>query len=191
MEFISFLIVIGYSIYFFIRYRSLDSTLYKSISKCIPMILSMTSSIVIGLLIGIWLPQMLAVSTILSILSSGIVAFLIGSRFGLTGIMEAQGSSLMGAMMGAMLGVMLPANEVVVMIVAADFIYIVSMYLVMLMLTRDSVEKKKVVFTSKPASFYLMFFISISIVGGIGILQTGILEQPEVIENHMNHTHTH
>ncbi|MFD2215488.1 hypothetical protein [Metabacillus endolithicus] len=191
MELISLFILIAYSLYFYIRYHSLGDKQIKSLGKCVPMILGMTSSIVIGLLIGVWLPEMLALSTILSILFSAIIAYLIGSRFGLNGVLEAQGSSLMGAMMGAMLGVMLSANEISLMIIAVDFIYLVSMFFVMIMLTKDSVEKKQLSFKSMPATFYLIFIICLSIIGGMGILQTGAFDSPEGIENQVNHSHTH
>ncbi|TWE01093.1 hypothetical protein FB550_106147 [Neobacillus bataviensis] len=183
---VSLIMVLVYSTYFFVSSRSEKGN--GTLSNCVPMILGMTSSITIGLVIAILLPKMLAVTTILSIIVSAGIACLIGSRFGVRGIIESQASSLMGAMMGAMLGVMLAANEITLMVMTMDVIYLVSICLMMLLLSKDSMVKKQNIFKSKPATFYLVFLLSICLIGITGFLQK---EDTQVEVNTMSHMHEH
>lgn len=141
---VSLLMVLGYSIYFFLSLRSKDHEVTSSLAKCIPMILGMTSSTVIGLVMGYGMPQMLAVSTILSIVISAGIAILLGAGFGISGVIEAQASSLMGAMMGAMLGAMLSAGEIALMVMAMDVMYLVSISSMMLLMAKGSIKKQDI-----------------------------------------------
>ncbi len=185
---VSLLMVVGYSIYFLINSRAKDHKVNSSLAKCIPMMLGMTGGTTIGLVIASWIPDRLAVSTILAIVFSMGTAFLVGAGFGLSGLIEAQASSLMGAMMGAMLGVMLSADEMILMVMAMDAIYLVSIYAMILMLSKDSMARKQSVLKSKPASFYVTFLLSICLIGTVGILQK---ENIKVEVDTMHHNHEH
>ncbi|MDQ0272678.1 hypothetical protein [Cytobacillus purgationiresistens] len=185
--FITFLMVLSYSIYFFISTRAKNNAVKKTFSKCIPMVLGMTGSLTIGLVVALWIPQM-GLSTIIAILMSAAIATLIGRPFGINGMVEAQSASLMGAMMGAMLGIMLAPSEITLMIIAMDIIYLLSVFSMMLLISKEL--KVKNVLKSKSAPFYLSFLLSISIICTIGILQTNNPnDQIEIDEPTTEHQH--
>lgn len=171
LQITSLLMVFGYSIYFYLAYRSTIKNDNHYFSKCIPMVLGMTSSVTIGLVIAMWIPQMLAISTILSIILGIITSYLIGNGFGISGIIEAQASSYMGAMMGAMLGVMLSAQEMIAMVIAMDILYLISFYSMILLLTKELVVHRQEVIKSKSVYFYLTFLLSLVVIGSMGVLQ--------------------
>ncbi|WP_342615497.1 hypothetical protein [Peribacillus frigoritolerans] len=187
---VSLMMVLAYSIYFVISPRIKTYKQNSSLARCVPMVLGMTSSITIGLLITIWMSSQLAISTILSIIISAIIALMIGKDFGINGILEAQTSSLMGAMMGAMLGVMLSPNEITIMIVATDLLYIVSFYSMLIITTKASSKSQN--FTIKNSAFlYLMLILNISLIGSLGVLQTIVTENPSVKTEKITHVHDH
>ncbi|MFJ8256561.1 hypothetical protein ACIQ4Z_04685 [Peribacillus asahii] len=169
---VSLLMVIGYSLYFSFSSYPTNCKENHSWVKCIPMILGMTGSLTVGLVIGTWMPDRLAVTTILSIVLSSILGSFIGRRFGINGFIEAQSSSLMGAMMGAMLGVMLKPNEVNIMIITMDLIFLISVFSILLGLANRQLKKKKPILKSKSASFYVFFLINVCLICFLPILQT-------------------
>ena len=118
------------------------------------MMVGMTSSVAIGLMKTVLFSKMLAVSTILSFILNAVVPIFIGKGFGLRGILEAQATCLMGSMMGTMLGVMLSANEMTMMVVAMDLIYLGSLYSMMLLLNKDSNITIQSVLKRKSPFFY-------------------------------------
>jgi len=182
----SFIMVFGFSIYFYICYSLKKKNENSPVSKCVPMMLGMTSSLTIGLVLASWLPHRLVGAAILSVLVSAGLAFSIGKGFGISGIMEAQSASLMGALMGAMLGVMLSGNEITLMILAMDFFYLVSIFTVLLLLTKNSEGKKQ----TQPAAVYLVFLLAAGLVGTVGILDLdhGDRAKPETeMMMHMDH----
>lgn len=185
---ISLIMIFGYSIYFSIISKSKNQNRNNSLSKCIPMVLGMTSSVTIGLIIALFIPEMLAVSTILSIVLSAVVAILIGMSFGLSGMLEAQSASLMGSMMGAMLGVMLSANEMTMMVVAIDFIYLGSIYSMLLLMNKDSNVTKRSVLTSKSPFFYLTMVFSVCVIAGAALLP---IDGTKVVEVEATNQHMH
>lgn len=186
INWISLLMVIAYSIYFSTSRTVREHISKSSLAKCIPMLLSMTSSVTIGLIIAIWIPHLLAISTIFSIMLSAIIAFLIGRVFGISGIIDAQSSSFMGAMMGAMLGVMLSTSEVVTMVIAADIIYLISLLAIMLLVTKVEKQKK---LNSKIVIYYTVFILSITFISTIGVLQSVTKEQVEIQPTVHKHSH--
>lgn len=187
---ISLLMVFGHSIYFYILSKSKKQNSNSSLATCIPMVLGMTSSVAIGLMTAIYFSKMLAVSTILSIILSAVLAFAIGHGFGLRGILEAQAASLMGSMMGAMLGVMLSANEITMMVVAVDLIYLGSMYSMILLLNKDSSITKQSVLKSKSPFFYLTMVVSVVVIVAVALLQidsTKVIEVETIKQHHHMH----
>lgn len=166
----SFLIVIISIFYISLFNRSNSCTTNPALSKCIPMLLGMTSSLTIGLLFGVLLPKQLAVATVLSIVFSAFLSIFIGKKFGMNGLIEAQSSSLMGAMMGAMLGVMLSPNEVTLMIAVMDVLFLISIFFALL-LTNSFSAKKKLLFQHKPDSFYWLFLLNVCFLCSLIIMQ--------------------
>ncbi|PKG24870.1 hypothetical protein [Niallia nealsonii] len=188
----SLLMVISYSIYFFLTSRKNFDKTNSTITRCIPMLLGMTGSVTIGLAVALWIPDRLALATVASIVISAIVAILIGLPFGINGIIEAAASSFMGAMMGAMLGVMLASSEVVFMVFAIDFIYLISFYLMLLMKTKESLSKQQIVLKSKKAPFYLAFSFNLFLIGAIALVEsidfdTSQQEKETMTHNHQSH----
>ncbi|GKU81965.1 hypothetical protein [Niallia sp. NCCP-28] len=188
----SLLMVISYSIYFFLTSRKNFDKTNSSVARCIPMLLGMTGSVTIGLAIGLWMPDRLAFATVFSIVISAIAAILIGHPFGINGIVEAAASSFMGAMMGAMLGVMLASSEIVFMMFTMNFLYLISFYLILLMKTNESLSKKQIVFKSKKAPFYLAFSFNLFLIGAIGLVESIDFDAPQpekemMTPNHQSH----
>lgn len=184
----SIVMVLGFSLYLYVTYGLKKENESSPLSKCVPMMVGMTSSLTVGLIIAIWMPQMLAGATILSVLISAGNAFLIGKGFGMSGMLEAQSSSIMGAMMGAMLGVMLSENEITLMVIAMDLIYLVSIFSVMLLSATNAAGKQSLL-KSKPASFYLAFLIVAGLIGTTAILDLEHAEPETETMIHMNHNH--
>lgn len=187
---LSLLIVVVYSIYFSIIIKSKHQYKNSFVAKCIPMVLGMTSSVTIGVVIGVILPEMLALSTVLSIVLGAIIAIFIGKGFGLGGVLEAQSASFMGSMMGVMLGVMLSPTEISMMVVAMDFIYLVSIYSMIVLLNKDSNETKQAISLSKSPFFYLSMFVSVCVIAGAALLQVDYTKGAGM-EKMNQHTHHH
>lgn len=164
----SLFIVVGYSFFFFISAVRKNKEIATQYSKCIPMVVGMTSSLTIGLIISVWLPEM-AKATVLSILISAVIAIFIGLPFKTNGLVEAQASSLMGSMMGAMLGIMLVPSEVTLMIISMDLIYLISIFAMMLLMHKKHSLKEAL--KNRPVPFYLTFLLSIAIICASGIHQ--------------------
>lgn len=185
---ISLVIVGVYSVHF---YWKLRKTIFPQsmLTKCIPMLLAMTSSLTIGLIMGIWMSELLAVSTILSVILSAVISLLIGAGFGVNGHIDAQSSSLMGAMMGVMLGVMLSPSETTLMIIAMDLIYLISFYAVIWILEKSSNIKNKLHLKSR--SFQVLYIVSIIIIGISGTLEIVSNIHTNKVENIINHHHDH
>lgn len=168
LAFFSLVLVGGFSIFFFISARTRNKDVASAYSKCIPMVVGMTSSLTIGLIVSIWLPEM-AKATVLSVLISAVIALLIGLPFNTNGLVEAQASSLMGSMMGAMLGIMLAPSEITFMIISMDFIYLLSIFAMMLLMHKKHTLKESL--KSRPVPFYLSFVLSIVIICAASIHQ--------------------
>lgn len=156
------------------------------------MLLGMTGSMTIGTVFGIWLPHQLAVSTILSIVISAGIAVLIGAGFGLNGHIEAQASSLMGSVMGAMLGVMLLPNEQIIMIIAMDALYLISLFFTTFILEKDASIKGKIHLKGKLLSIlYAISLLIICIAGTLEITHINPEEEKEPAVSHHEHEHEH
>lgn len=164
-------IYLGFYCYQF--YRKKESVDPRK-SKMISMVLGMSNSVLVGLIIGILLQEKFALSTMLSIIVSLMVGFVIGKPFGGTAVAEAFCSGFMGGMMGAMLGVMLPAQDVNTMFLFMDFIYIISMSLMIILL-----KNKKPL-----SSFVLSAIIPIIILTSISLLGTENTVHQNNMQNH-------
>lgn len=189
---VSLLMVVGYSLYFFLTSRKSFGRANGAFTRCIPMLLGMTGSVTIGLVVALWMPDRLAIATAASIAISAAAAILIGLPFGINGIIEAAASSFMGAMMGAMLGVMLSSSEIIFMMFTMDFIYLVSFYFMLLMKTKESLSKKQIVLKSKTAPFYLAFSFNLFLIGAIGLVESIDFDRPQqetetMTQNHHSH----
>lgn len=189
MLIVSLLMVMGYSLYFFLAFHKNVNEANGSFTRCIPMLLGMTGSVTIGIVVALWMPDQLAFATIASILISAIAATLIGFPFGMNGIIEALASSFMGAMMGAMLGVMLASSEIIFMVFAMDFLYLISFYFMLLMKTKESSSRRKIVFKSKKAPFYLAFSFNLFLIGALCLVESIDFDRPKQEQETMNHNH--
>lgn len=186
---ISLLMVILYIISFGLSQKLKKFKLDSPYASCIPMFLSMTSSVTIGLLLAVWFPGFFALMTVLAIILSAALAVFSGKDFGVKGIMEAQASSLMGAMMGTMLGVMLTGIEAILMILAMDFLFLISVYFVLLLLTKDTVTSNPAAFKGKLKVFSAFFIMNIILISTVGFAETMSSEQGELDTSIHNHSH--
>lgn len=105
------------------------------------MILVMTTTLLIGLILGFILQGNFALSTIGSILVGFIAASIISGPFQSSVKLEALCSSVMGSMMGAMVGEMTVASDINILLLFMDSLFIVSMAYMMMMFKKDIVEK--------------------------------------------------
>lgn len=183
---LSLVIVCGYSFYFFISLRSEHHNGNQRFTKCIPMLLGMMSSLPVGLVIALYMPTKLALSTIIAVIVSAFLAFLVGRGFGISGIIEAVASSLMGAMMGAMLGAMLAENEVTLMVVAMDSLYLITILGVMILLKKENILKRQNI-QLKMLSFYLTLVLSGSLIGLTALVQMITNEVPVEVQVQQHH----
>jgi hypothetical protein len=187
----SLLIVLTFSIYFYVSTKSADHDRLKSLGKCVPMVLGMTSSVTVGLVMGIWIPSLLAIATIFSIIISSCLSFFFVKRFGQNGIIEAQASSFMGAMMGAMLGVMLTTPlEIVIMLIASQLFFIISTTVMIVLLNKDTTKKRV---RSKRIEYFALIVLSLSVIGGMSVRELGGLGNNNHghLDEEMMHDHSH
>ncbi|SMQ86826.1 hypothetical protein SAMN05444673_6882 [Bacillus sp. OV166] len=186
--FISSILIVAYTIYFCIHTAAKKQCISSTTGMCISMSLGMVSSTMIGLLLALLLPGELAYSTVLSIGVSCVVAYFIGEIFGLSGIIEAMATSLMGAMMGAMLGEMMPENRKVFMIIAMDIIYLFSVMSLMLMVNKEAVKENRMKGT-KVALLLLSLVLSLSVIGIVATVESSAQDVNE--SSQINHEHHH
>lgn len=178
------LLIAGYSVYFSFTTREKREEASGAASKCIPMLLGMTSSLTIGLVIALLMPDKLAISTIASIILSAGAAYLVGRNYGINGLVEAQASSLMGAMMGAMLGVMLSSDEGTIMVLAMDVIYLASLYGARVWQAKEN----QALLNQKLTPLFITMCVSFLLVAAAGFLETAGTEAPaeEISHDHMH-----
>jgi len=159
-------------------------------SKMTGMILGMTSSTLIGLILGILLQGNFAKSTVLAIIISFVYALLIARPFGSMATTDALCSSLMGGMMGAMVGEMLPSQDINLMLFFIDTIFIVSMAYMLMIIKKEEIAQIKMPPKkfSPSFSFVLSIIIPIFIVGVFNFID----QEPQQIQNEeVNHDHMH
>lgn len=184
---LSSLIVVAYTIYYCFFIAPKKQFVGAAIGKCVSMALGMVSSTMIGILVAFQLPGELAYSTVLSILISAVFACLMGSFFGITGIIESLSASFMGAMMGAMLGEMTPDNRKFI-IIAMDIIYVFSVLSLMFLVNRYEIKETKTKGTRvKPLVVSLV--ASLSIIGVVAAIESSIEDTNE--SPHAEHVHEH
>jgi hypothetical protein len=165
---ISGIMIVVYTIYFNRVAQAKKPDFQSGLGRCIAMAIGMISGIALGLIVAIQIPQLLAVSTLLSILLSTAVVYFIGKPFGMTGIIDSLSSSLMGAMMGAMLGAMLHSPWTDVMVSAIDAIYLITVISLGLLLTKDHQKNEK----KKPIYFLVTLILPLFIIGTVAFLQS-------------------
>ncbi|MEM1505250.1 hypothetical protein RG959_17770 [Domibacillus sp. 8LH] len=175
------MLIAGYSIYFSFASRGKGK---GAAAKCFPMLLGTTSSLTLGLVTALLMPDKLALSTIVSIVLSAGTAYLIGKNYGLNGLIEAQASSLMGAMMGAMLGVMLSSNEETMMVLAMDMIYLASLYGARVWQAKEN----QALLNPKLTPLLITMCVSFCLVAAAGFLQSASTEAPAEESSH-DHMH--
>ncbi|WP_041580707.1 hypothetical protein [Bacillus sp. 1NLA3E] len=158
--------------------------------KMISMGLGMMNGLVIGVLAGVFLQSQLALSTVSAVMISLIIAIVIGYPFGIHGMIEAACSSAMGGMMGAMLGEMLRTDEISLMLLFMDFIYVISMAIVLLALHKKNRNETVVPF-GKKQSTSLIFSIIIPILVAASVnlvdLNAHPAKQSEEVQQHQHH----
>jgi hypothetical protein len=158
----SFMIVLAYTIYFSKKAHLKKDHIGVGLGKCMVMMLSMTTSLTLGLMLSFLMPGKLAVLTVLAIAICAVAGFIIGRPFGLRTVMESLSTTLMGAMMGAMLGVMLPLYSQTFMLVSMDLIYLGSICFVTFYIKREDVKETK---WRGGVPFLLTLLFSIIIIG--------------------------
>lgn len=108
------------------------------IASCLVMLVTMTKSTLVGILIAIWLPNMV-LSTILAIIVSCILICTMTYKLPLKIFVESLSMMLMGSMMGAMLSLMTSSYEIL-SIVFFTFIYILSVIIAAGLWNKDEQE---------------------------------------------------
>ncbi|WP_155837302.1 hypothetical protein [Aneurinibacillus terranovensis] len=153
--------------------------------KSITMAMGMVSSLMVGLFSAILLQGQLAVSTVLAILISMLIAYFIGQPFGLLAVIEALAASLMGSMMGAMLGEMLPVNHTTLLIIPMDAIYLFSVSSIMMLIHKEIVKKD--VQAHRSYSFLVTIAIPILLIGMATFLDINHTENKQNMSSHNHH----
>lgn len=187
-QFISALMIFVYTIYFGIYVKLKKPKISDASGKCISMSLGMVSSTMIGLILALILRGELAYSTILSIVTSCILAYFIGKSFGISGIIEGMAASFMGAMMGAMLGVMIPAKRETFMMISMDLMYLVTITSLLFMINKEAGSEKHMKATIL-APLFLSFLLFISMISLVAMLEAGIRETNKNSETEVEHSH--
>ncbi|MCM3791046.1 hypothetical protein M3221_22150 [Domibacillus indicus] len=192
MILISGFIVLMYTVFFALSLYPVKQQVSAVSGKCIVMAFSMVTATLIGLLLAFSMQGQLAASTILSIVMSGIFAYIIGRPFGLMGITEALMSGFMGGMMGAMLGEMIPVNQMTIMIAAMDLFYFFTAAVIITMIRREVPTQKEGLFSTRRLPFALLTTLSICIIGGAALFDSVKAAGSETEENvqaddHHNH----
>ena len=95
-------------------------------TKCLMMLVNMTLSLIVGILVATWLPNMV-LSTIVAIFVSLALTVYLTYKLPFVLFIESAGALLMGAMMGAMLSIM-TTSYANVSIIFFTVIFIVSTY---------------------------------------------------------------
>jgi hypothetical protein len=193
MILISGFIVLMYTIFFALSLYPVKQQVSAVSGKCIVMAFSMATATLIGLLLAFSMQGQLAVSTILSIVISGIFGHVIGRPFGLMGIVEALMAGFMGGMMGAMLGEMIPINQMTIMIAAMDLFYFFIAAVIITMIRREAPAQKEGLFSARRLPFALLTTLSICIIGGAALFDnvkaaSNKTEKTVQIHNHNNHS---
>lgn len=185
---ISALMIVLYTIYYGTKVYPNKQSLRPMTGKSISMALGMVSSLAIGLFIAIPLQGQLAVATVLAITVSTLVACFIGKPFGLLAVIEALAATLMGSMMGAMLGEMLPTNNVKLMIISMDAIYLFSISSVMMLINKEIAKNDfQTPGTRQSFSFLLTLAIPFLLIGMATLLDTNHMNDKKSIGEHNHH----
>ncbi|MFS0881178.1 hypothetical protein [Metabacillus niabensis] len=185
----SALLVAYLTFYMFVVYPK-KQYITKMMSKMTSMVLGMSSSTLIGLILGILLQGNFAKSTILAIIISFVFALLITRPFGHMASIEALCSSLMGGMMGAMLGEMLPSQDSHLMLFFIDTIYIVSMAYMLMLIKKEEIEQIKIPQKKSSPSFSFILSILIPVLI-VGIFNFMAQEKQPIQNDEVNHEHMH
>lgn len=180
---ISTIMLIVYTLFFSFFVRSKSASINKVTGKCISMALGMISGTMFGLFIALFLPQNLALSTIISIIVGATAAIIIAYPFGINGIIEGISSSLMGSMMGAMLGDMLNPDNIILMIIAMDLIYLLCIFSFIFLVNKETLKKQR------PLPFIFSFVVSVSLLG-LSLIVEIPTQSPQEMPN-IQHEHHH
>lgn len=185
---ISACIILFYTIYYRRRIYLNKQFLSSMTGKSISMAVGMISSLAIGLIIAIPLQGQLAVSTILSVLISLLVAWFISQPFGSLPVIEAMAASLMGSMMGAMLGEMLPSNHTTLVIISMDVIYLFSVSSILTLIRKEAAKADPPVLNrSQPYFFVLKIVIPFLLIAIATFLDQNHTDTKQDINTHTHH----
>ena len=187
---ISACIILFYTIYYRRRIYLNKQFLSSMTGKSISMAVGMISSLAIGLIIAIPLQGQLAVSTILSVLISLLVAWFISQPFGSLPVIEALAASLMGSMMGAMLGEMLPSNHTTLVMISMDVIYLSSVSSILTFIGKEAAAQADppTLNRSQPYFFVLKIVIPFLLIAIATFLDQNHTDTKQDINTH---THQH
>ena len=186
---ISACIILFYTIYYRRRIYVSKQFLNSMTGKSISMAVGMISSLAIGLIIAIPLQGQLAVSTILSVLMSLLVAWFISQPFGSLAMIEALAASLMGSMMGAMLGEMLPSNHTTLVMISMDVIYLFSVSSILTFIGKEAAAKADppILNRSQPYFFVLKLVIPFLLIAIATFLDQNHTDTKQDIDPHAHH----
>ena len=179
----STIMLIAYTLFFSFFVRSKSDSITKVTGKCISMALGMINGTTIGLFVALFLPHNLALSTIVSIIIGTLAAIIISYPFGINGLIDAISSSLMGAMMGAMLGDMLSQENMLLMIIAMDIIYLISMFSFIFLVNKEALKKQR------PLPLIFSFTISLSLLGLSLFIDLPVHSPPDTSNTPIEHHH--
>lgn len=112
----------------------------------ITMVHAMSSSLLIGTLLGIELSNSFFLSTALSILIGLFIGFMSGISFGLLAIADGILSGVMGGMMGAMTGIMTEAKFSHTLIQLLFLIYFIACFIIYFLNKTNNVNFRRIYF---------------------------------------------
>lgn len=107
---------------------------------------AMMSSLTIGTILGIYLPNRdLTLPTIIAVLIGIIVGYITGSPISLMAVVEGLTAGIMGGMMGAMLGVMINPTFADIMVYFIDFLSVlINVLLIQLINEEKKINCRKI-----------------------------------------------
>lgn len=155
------------------------------LSSCLAMLVAMTKSTLIGIIIAVWVND-IVFATIISILVSFLFVSIMTYQLTAKVFIECFGSLLMGAMMGSMLSLMTTKYELI-SILFFTFVYIISCLMATGLWNK---EKYQNFFKEIPSKVLVISALTAILLAVTTIVDTGLFSSNEVeTESENNHHH--
>lgn len=155
------------------------------ITSCLVMFVAMTKSTLVGIVVALWIPDMV-ISTILAMLLSLMLISMMTYKLPLKIFMEGLGSLFMGAMMGAMLSLM-TTNYSILSILFFSALYMTSIIMAVGLWNK---EENPSFFKAIPSKVVVTTTFAVILLGAstvADLFSTSTDNKEERIEHHQHH----